>query len=164
MDRRLALISDIEHADGWSSRAKPEELHALLLNVGMEIEPSIARCVKTWPDDLDWIARHGGVGGRQGAAMNPNTPETDVRILLTDPDPEVRYSAERSAAKRLCDSRLLQSIWLQDKQNPHADSDIADSLAKNPCTPALILSFLKGYPSLAVRKATSSALERRSSR
>jgi hypothetical protein len=164
MDRQLALISEIEHADGWLSRVKPQELHALLLNVGMEIEPSIARCAKTWPDDLDWIAHHGGVRGRQGAAMNPNTPEADVRILLTDPDPEVRYSAERSAAKRLCDSQLLESIWFQDKRNPHVDSDIANSLAKNPCTPALILSFLKGDPSLAVRKAASSTLERRSSR
>ncbi|HMK22438.1 MAG TPA: hypothetical protein VK466_08880 [Terriglobales bacterium] len=102
MDRRLALISEIDHADGWSSHLKPEQLHALLLNVGMEIEPSIARCAKTGPDDLGWIAHHGSAGGRQGAAMNPNTPEADVRSLLTDPDPEVRYSAERGAAKRLC--------------------------------------------------------------
>lgn len=53
MDERLALISEVEHTDGWSSHVTPEELHALLLNVGLEIEPSIARCAKTWPDDLD---------------------------------------------------------------------------------------------------------------
>jgi len=97
--------------------------------------------------------------------MNPNTPEDGVRILLTDPDPEARYSAERSAAKQFCDPQLLESIWFQDKRNPHVDSDIPNSLAKNPCTPALILSFLKGAPSRAVRKAASSgktfvALER----
>lgn len=96
--------------------------------------------------------------------MNPNIPEADVRSLLIDLDPEVRYSAERSAARRLCDPRLLQSIYFQAKQNPRADSDIADSLARNPCTPSLILSFLRGDPSPAVRKAASSTLERHSSR
>jgi hypothetical protein len=46
MERTLVLISEIDHADDWSSDLKPE-LHALLLNVGAEIEPSIARCKKT---------------------------------------------------------------------------------------------------------------------
>lgn len=113
MDQRLVLISEIEHADGWSSHAKPQELHALLLNVGMELEPSIARCAKTWPDDLDRIAHHGGVGGRRGAAMNPHTPETDVRSLLTDPDPEVRYSADvvqriGSATRNCCNQSIFR--------------------------------------------------------
>jgi hypothetical protein len=91
MERMLVLISEIDHADDWFSGLKPEELHALLLNVGAEVEPSIARCKKAWPDDLDWIAHHGGVAARQGAAINPHTPEADVERLLTDPDPEVRY-------------------------------------------------------------------------
>lgn len=77
--------------------------------------------------------------------MNPNAPEADVKILLTDPDPEVRYPAERSAAKRLCDSRLPQSIWLQDKQNPHADSDIADSL-EEPMYSGSDFEFSEGIP------------------
>ena len=163
MDRQLILISEIERPEGWSSHWKPEELHALLLNMDTELEPSIARCARTWPDDLHWIAQHGGVGGREGAAMNPNTPETDVRSLLTDPDSEVRYFAERGAARRVCNPRLLESIWYQDKKTPHGDSDIPNSLAKNPCTPALILSFLEGDPNPAVRKAASSTLKNQSS-
>jgi len=65
MAKRLALLSAIDHADSWFSGMKPEELHALLVNVGIEVEPSIARCSKTLPDDLGWIARHGGVAARQ---------------------------------------------------------------------------------------------------
>jgi hypothetical protein len=162
MERTLALISEIDHADDWFSDLKPEELHALLLNVGAEVEPSIARCKKTWPDDLDWIAHHGGVAARQGAAINPHTPEADVERLLTDPDPGVRYFAERGTAQRVCNPRLLESIWYQDKKTPHGDSDIPNSLAKNPCTPGLILGFLRGDPNPAVRKAASFTLESRS--
>ena len=161
-ERTLALISEIDHADDWSSDMKAEELHALLLNVGADIQASIARCKKTWPDDLDWIAYHGGAAARQAAAINPNTPEADVKRLLTDPDPEVRYFAERGAAKRVCNPQLLESIWYQDKKTPHGDSDIPNSLAKNPCTPGLILGFLKGDPNPAVRKAASFTLESRS--
>jgi len=164
MERLLALMADIDHADGSSSHWKPEELHALLLNIGTEIEPSVARCAKTWPDDLHWLAQHGSIGGRRGAAMNSHTREDDVRSLLTDSDAEVRYFAKRNAAQRICDPRLLQSIYFDDKQTPHGDSEITGSLAKNPCTPRSILGFLTGEPYPAVRQSASSTLKSLSSR
>ena len=163
MAKRLALLSAIDHADSWFSGMKPEELHALLVNVGIEVEPSIARCSKTLPDDLGWIARHGGVAARQEAAINPNTPEEDVESLLTNPDPGVRYFAHRGAARRICNPTMLRSIWYLDKNSPHIDSDIPLSLAKNPCTPGLILGFLNGDPNPAVRKAASTTLKELSS-
>lgn len=163
MDRRLAVISAIDHADSWFSGMTPEALHALLVTPGIEVEPSIARCPKTSPEDLGWIARHSGIAARKEAAINPNTPEEDVEALLTDPDPEVQYFAERGAAGRICDPRSLESIFWRDKYSPHYDSDIPYSLAKNRCTPGLILGYLKGDPKASVREAAAATLEKHSS-
>jgi hypothetical protein len=164
MDRRLILISRVEQANSWFSGMKPEELHALLVNVGMEIEPYIAQCPRTLPEDLDWLARNGGIGARKNAAINPNTPEDDVIRLLTDPDPDVQYFARRSAARRVCDPALLDSIFYRNKTSPHYGSDVDLSLAKNPCTKGLTLGFLNGNSDPAVRKAAEATLKNLSSR
>ena len=163
-DRLLAVISDIDQADSWFSGMKPEELHALLSNVGMEVEPYIAQCPRTSPDDLHWLARNGGIGARKNAAINPNTPEDDVVHLLTDPDPEVQYSARRGAARRVCNPALLDSIFYRDKRSPHYGGDVELSLAKNPCTNGLTLGFLNGDSDPNVRKAAAATLKNLSSR
>ena len=49
IDWRLILIAEIERPEGWFSHWRPGEPHALLLNVGAELEPSIARCTKPGP-------------------------------------------------------------------------------------------------------------------
>ena len=161
---KTVIRGKINNANARDSDLTSRQIHALLVNFGVEFESAIGECPKTSPEDLAWIATHGTVLGRQAVAINWATPEPILRRLLKDESPDVSSWAERNAVRRLCDPPLLQSAWERaGSSNLRPDDEIYYSLARNSCTPATVLAALSRSPSEGVSQAAQGTLATRAS-
>jgi hypothetical protein len=155
------IRGEVGSANPRDSDLTTKEIHALLANFGTELEDLIGENPKTSPQDLAWIAKHGGIPGRGAVAINWATPEPVLRELLKDKNPWVQSWAERNAVRRLCDPQLLQSASEHARKSElKADNEIYYLLARNSCTPGATLEMLSGYPSI-VGEAARETLARR---
>lgn len=162
----MAVIrSEIGSANPRDSDLTTKEIHALLTNFGPDFEDVIGENPKTSPEDLAWIARHGGIPGRGAVAVNWQTPEPVLRRLLKDENPWVGSWAERNAVRRLCDPQLLQSAWEHARKSElKPENEIYYLLARNSCTSAATLQVLSGYPSTVGEAARDTLAQRTAER
>jgi hypothetical protein len=162
---RMLVRSEIGSANPRDSDLTTREIHALLTNFGPDFEDVIGENPKTSPEDLAWIAKHGGIPGRGAVAVNWATPEHILRELLKDENPWVESWAERNAVRRLCDPQLLQSAWEHARKSElKPDNDIYSLLARNSCTPLPTLETLSGYPSVVGEAARETLAHRTAGR